>query len=201
VRHRRALRAFPVFAAAAAGALAGHWLSYALVFSDAGRRDAALAASGHGYLPAAGRLAIVIVLAAIGAVMVRALDVSGRAQPARREVRRAGIAGLAVRLWMLQSAIFAAMEIAERLASGAPVEGMFRADLFPVGLGAQLVVAVAGALLLAVVHRAAVGVARRGRSRIRLHRPRRRIGLPRPAWPLVGAMPAGAAAPRAPPSA
>ena len=150
---RRTLRGFPVFATAAAGVLVGHWIAYLLTFADGHTRASVLAATGHRYLPFAADLSIVLLLAAVGAVIVRQLDA---ASPERERRPIALVARLGGRLWLLQGSIFVAMEVAERLGSGSPIAGVFRDHLLVVGLAAQLLVALAGAVLLLLLHRTAV---------------------------------------------
>ena len=189
-----------MFATAAAGALAGHWLSYVLTYGDPRRRDAVLAATGHGYLPFAWRLAIVGALAGIGAVLVRALDVRARGPVASPDVRRSSRGDLVLRLWALQATAFCALELGERMASGAPIAGVFRADLLLVGIAAQLLLAIAGAALLRLVHRVALVLAA---PRPAPHLVAGSVAVPPPRAVGVRRGPALAApaAPRAPPLA
>jgi hypothetical protein len=199
VRLRRVLRTYPVFATAAAGALAGHWLAYALAYGDSRRREAVLAATGHAYLPFASRMAIVVVLAGIGAALLRGLDARGRPAAASPDLRRSPRGELIVRLWLVQAAAFCAMEAGERVVSGVPLSGILRTDLLLLGLGAQLLVAVLGAAFLRFLHRAAAVVASvRGPAAI----PARWTSAPLPAGvtsPRASLL-ASRAAPRAPPS-
>jgi hypothetical protein len=153
----RSLRTFPVFAAAASGVLGGHWLAYALTVPGPARRDAVLSATGHGYLRVAGITALVLVLLAMGSAVMCALDAGSdhASSPHTARIRR-----LFLRLWLLQGVAFAGVEVAERLVAGAPLRDDLLGRVLVVGLILQALVAVVGALLLHVLHRAAAGLAR-----------------------------------------
>ena len=115
------------------------------------------------------------------------------------DLRRSPRGELVVRLWLVQAAAFCAMEVGERVVSGAPVLSILRADLLLLGLGAQLLVAVLGAALLRLVHRVAAVVASVGRAAAILAR---WTSAPLPAGvtaPRASVL-ASRAAPRAPPS-
>lgn len=155
------LRRFPVFAAAAAGVLGGHWLAYALILAEPARRDAVLSATGHGYLRIASVTALVLIVLALGSAVICALD--ARSDPAGAP-RAARIRRLFPRLWLMQGVAFAGMEVAERLAAGAPLRDILLGRVLVVGLIVQALVAAGGALLLQVLHRAAAGLARLVRS-------------------------------------
>ncbi len=154
---RGSLRRFPVFAAATAGVLGGHWLTYALTFGQPARREAELSATGHGYLRVAGVTALVLVLLALGSALMCALEArsDAAASPLAARLRR-----LFLRLWLLQIVTFSGVEVAERLAAGAPLRDIVLGRVLVVGLIVQALVAVVGALLLHVLHRAAAGLAR-----------------------------------------
>lgn len=119
---------------APAGLGAGHLLAYALSGADA---EAHLAATGHGYLPTALRVAVAMgLLGAVAAVL----------GGTRRATGRGGSLALlptAVRLIGIQTGAFVLLEVAERLVAGAPL-----ADLWPL-LGVGLLVQVLVAALLA----------------------------------------------------
>jgi hypothetical protein len=153
----RGLRRFPVFAVAAAGVLVGHWLTYALLLARPARREAVLSATGHGYLRLASVTVLVLILLALGSAVMCALDERSDAIGASRAGR---IRRLFPRLWLLQGVTFAGMEVAERLVAGASLGDVLLGRVLLVGLLAQAVAAVVGALLLHVLHRAAAGLAR-----------------------------------------
>ena len=152
----RGLRRFPVFAVAAAGVLVGHWLTYALLLAQPARREAVLSSTGHGYLRVASVTVLVLILLALGSAVMCALD--ARMDPADAS-RTARIRRLFPRLWLLQGATFAGMEVAERLVARAPL-GVFLGRVLLVGLLVQALAAVVGAVLLHVLHRAAASLAR-----------------------------------------
>jgi hypothetical protein len=152
----RGLRRFPVFAAAAAGVLVGHWLTYALLLAEPARRESVLSATGHGYLRVASVTVLVLILLALGSAVMCALD--ARTDPARVS-RTTRIRRLFPRLWLLQGATFVGMEVAERLVAGAPL-GVFLGRVLLVGLLVQALAAVVGAVLLHVLHRAVASLAR-----------------------------------------
>lgn len=131
---------------AAAAVLLGHGITYALVHPDGHERAGVLAATGHAYLHLLEGpglvLAIVSVMAAAAVGLGRIGDAPDRATLFRR------LAGL-------QLGAFAAMEIAERIASGSLFgAGLSDALVVVVGLAIQLALARAGAWLLDVVRRA-----------------------------------------------
>jgi hypothetical protein len=152
----RGLRRFPVFAAAAAGVLIGHWLTYALLLAQPARRAAVLSATGHGYLRLASVTALVLILLALGSAVVCCLD--ARSDP-DGDSRAGRIGRLSPRLWFLQGLTFAGVEVVERLVAGAPL-GVLLGRVLLVGLLVQAFAAVVGAVLLHVLHRAAATLAR-----------------------------------------
>jgi hypothetical protein len=111
------------------------------------------------------------------------------------------VARLVGRLWLLQGSIFVAMEVAERLGSGSPIDGAYRDHLLIVGLAVQLVVALAGAVLLLLLHRTAVVIVAAVR-RLPAPQPPRSVGADST---RISAMPlsplAGATGVRGPPPA
>jgi hypothetical protein len=127
VRDGRSLAALGL---AAAGVLAGHWLTYLVVRPAPTDRAALLGATGHAYLASAVEICSLSALAAAAALFIARLARGGNEDPTTPE--------LAVRFWALQALAFAVIEIAERIASGSS------AGLVPalvVGAAAQLVVA------------------------------------------------------------
>jgi hypothetical protein len=153
----RGLRRFPVFAVAAGGVLVGHWLTYALLLAEPARREAVLSSTGHGYLRVASVTVLVLILLALGSAVMCALD--ARSVPAGAS-RAARIRRLFPRLWLLQGATFAGMEVAERLVAGASLGDVLLGRVLLVGLLVQALAAVVGAVLLHVLRRAAAGLAR-----------------------------------------
>jgi hypothetical protein len=159
------LRGLPVFGSAAAGLLLGHTLSYALAVPDPYHRDLVLSRTGHGYLPAAGQVAVMLALAAVAAILARAWSSRDRGQPERSS----RIAGTLV---LLQIGAFTAQEILERVAAGAPLGDLVRDHLLVTGIVAQVAVALVGAALLSWFARASAHIVRSAIAR--------RIALPRP---------------------
>jgi hypothetical protein len=153
----RGLRRFPVFVAAAAGVLVGHWLTYALLLAEPAHRQAVLSATGHGYLRVASVTVLVLILLALGSAVICALDARSDPSGAPRTTR---IRRLFPRLWLLQGATFAGLEVAERLVAGAQLGDVLLGRVLLVGLLVQALAAVVGALLLHVLHRAAASLAR-----------------------------------------
>jgi hypothetical protein len=141
---RRTVGRFSLLGVAVGGAVLAHWLAYVLAIPAAHTRAEVLAASGHSYWVMAIKLAVVLGLAAIGAVSLRHL---GR-PPSTWESGQEAFSAIAVRLSLLQVTAFIAMEVTERLVVGAPVAHLFHHRLFLMGLALQLIVASAAALLL-----------------------------------------------------
>ena len=165
-------RRLPLAGAAAAGAVVGHGLAYALAVPQPGRRLAVLAGSGNGYWSAAIAAASVLGLASLGATLVRSFHAGlrpGGRTAAEPMGRPAG------RLALLQVTIYLVQELIERAAAGVPLGGPVNGRLLLTGVAVQLLVAVVLALGLAWAGRVAE-VAGRALRRLR----RRRLD-PRPA--------------------
>jgi hypothetical protein len=176
-----------------AGLLAGHGLSYLVAVPDPNHRDLLLERTGHAYLPAAGRVSLVLILAAVASL-------AGRALLSRRPEPTPSFATLAVRLSAVQVAAFAGQEVLERVLSGAALHGLVGSHILLVGIATQVLVAFVGATLLRWLTRAASTLAQTPGP----------VGLlPRPATVLVPPAAAGLGlaavvrtphGPRAPPS-
>jgi len=136
----------------------GHALTYLLVVPSAGPRDALLASTGHSYWWAAVFAGAILGIGSAALVAVRQFvgGVRGEATTIGPE----GIGPLAVRLAILQSAIFVLQEILERLDVHAPVATMLTGRLLLVGVVVQSLVALALAFVLFFVARAAAAVGR-----------------------------------------
>ena len=144
-------RRFVTLSVAAAGVLAGHWLTYLVSVPDGRARAATLAASGHGYLSLVGELVTMLAALSIAAVFVGALvDAGSGPRPGR---------ALALRLSAIQVAAFCAMEVLERVMAGSPVVTLARGDILPVGVLANVAVALLGAVMLRWLLRASDRVA------------------------------------------
>lgn len=161
---------------AAGGVLAGHGLTYALVHPDGHERAGVLATTGHAYLHLLEGPGVVLALASVLAAALLGLGRLGHA-PDRRSLFR----------WLatVQVGGFVAMEIAERVGSGAPSATVGDAALLLVGVGVQLGLARIGAAVLDVV--------RRGGERIGATLARLAPALPRPAFALAAPLAAAPA--------
>ena len=135
---------------AAGGVLVAHALTYALVAPDPGARDGLLAATGHGYLPAANFVALLSVLVTLGALFLGRLT---------RPWSTPGWKQLGTRLAAFQVGAFLAMELLERLGSGAPLAGLLRSNVLTIGVTAQLMVAGVVTFLVRLALRASDKVA------------------------------------------
>ena len=146
---------FSLVGVAVGGVVLAHWLAYVLAIPGAHARAQVLAASGHSYWVVAIKFAVVLGLAAFGALFLRHLDRPPRTWESGQEA----FSAIAARLSLLQVMAFIAMEVTERLVVGAPVAHLFHHRLFLMGLALQLIVASAGALLLLWFSRTAERVA------------------------------------------
>lgn len=167
------LRGLPVFGFAAAGLLLGHALSYMLALPDPYHRDVVLTRTGHGYLPAAGQTAVILILAAVAAILARAWVNRAQGEPER-------FSSIAGTLAFVQIGAFAALEILERVVAGAPLGDLVRDHLLLIGIVAQAVVSLVGAALLSTFARTSARMVRAAMGRP--------VALPRPI--LVDALPA-----------
>jgi hypothetical protein len=131
---------------AAAGLTLGHWLAYALAAPGAHEREELLHAAGHGYLAFATQLAVLAgTLGLAGLFLARVRQQEGEGSFARDVVRLAAV----------QAGAFVAMEVGERLLSGASLHDLSHGPLLVIGLAVQLLVAIAGAALLRLTDRGA----------------------------------------------
>jgi hypothetical protein len=163
---RATLRRLPLAGAAVAGAVAGHALAYVLTVPETGPRLALLAATGHAYWPAAIAAALVLGLVSLGATVTGRFRAGLRPGPARPAEP---LSRLAVRLALLQIAIFLVQEVLERAAAGAPLATLLDARLLAAGMLVQILVAAVLATVLTLSGRAAQAAGRalrlRGRRR------------------------------------
>jgi hypothetical protein len=166
---RRTVGRFSLLGVAVGGTVVAHWLVYVLAIPVAHARVEVLAASGHSYWVTAIKVAVILGLAALGALFLRHL---GR-PPSTWESGQEAFSAIAARLSVLQVMGFVAMEVTERLVVGAPVAHLFHHRLFLMGLALQLIVASAAALMLLWFSRTVERVAEA------LRRPR--FARPRPA--------------------
>lgn len=144
-------------AAAGAGAVLGHALTYLLVVPAARPRDALLASTGHSYWWAAVVAGAILGLLSAALVAVRQFTSGFRGE---ETIGPEGIGPLAVRLAALQSLIFVLQEILERLDVHAPLTTLLTGRLLLVGVVVQSLVALALAFALYFIARAAAAVGR-----------------------------------------
>ena len=186
------LRGFPIFGTAAAGLVLGHTLAYLIAIPDPHQRVFALQRTGHAYLPALDQAVLMLVVAGMAAVVVRAFAHTGD-RPER-------FGRLARVLVVAQTCAFAAQEVLERLVSGAPLGGLAHDHILVTGIAVQIVVAIVAAGILWLFARTAMSLAAVVAARTRLPRVRVVFALPvtarRPHAPLF----ATAGSVRAPPS-
>jgi hypothetical protein len=189
---RRRPVALIVFGTALAGLLGGHVATYLLVEPAHHARDALLHRTGHGYLSAA-----VAVGLALG--LIAALSTAAAGYRRARSVARGPVASAPSwpTLFGLQALAFVAIEVAERLISGAGSSHL--GAILVVGLAVQGVAATVGVVLLRLLARVgeAIGHLVARRSIPAFGRPRHRWA-PGPAAPVRPAS-RRPGTPRAPP--
>lgn len=137
------------FGVAAGGVLLGHRLTYAVAGPHGDAAATSIARTGHGYLGLANDLALALAMAAVALVFLGRLTRGDDGDAP-------GWRLTALRLAVFQIAAFGAMETLERLTAGAPMRDLV--GLVPVGVAVQGVLAVAGALLIAWLLRAAASI-------------------------------------------
>ena len=135
------LRGLPVFGAAAAGLVLGHALAYLIAIPDPHERAFALQQAGHAYLPALDQAALMLAIAGVVAVVVRAFG--GRPGGATERFDR-----LATLLVVVQTSAFAGQEVLERLVSGAPLGELAHDQILVIGVLVQVFVAIVAAAVL-----------------------------------------------------
>ncbi|HJR46252.1 MAG TPA: hypothetical protein VJ927_11675 [Actinomycetota bacterium] len=137
-----------------AGLLGAHSLSFVLVAPHDHQRDELLRSTGHAAPDLFGPVAV----AALVAAGVAFVGFQLRAGSGNRG--SLGRGRIALVLWLMQTAGFVLLESAERLTSSHPLAELVAEPAFLVGLVAQGLVAVAGALLLAALHRTVEAIRR-----------------------------------------
>ena len=186
------LRGLPVLGFAALGLLLAHTLAYLVVIPDPHQRAFVLQRTGHVYLPAIAQAALVLAVAGVAAVIVRALaSERGRAESFRR---------LAGPMIVVQVAAFVGQEVLERLLTHTPLVDLLHDHLLLTGIVIQGVVALAGAVLLVQFGRVAARIAASIDGRRALPRPDARLAAAETLrLPVFRAL-AGPASVRAPPA-
>lgn len=148
---RRARRGITV-AAGLTGVVVAHAVAYVLAFSDPRQRAHVLSSTGHGYWSVAAWGAVLAAGVALAAAVVHgAIRASGTSE-GRVVPRVSTLVG-----W--QVAMFAGVEVLERLAAGAPVSELVHGHEFAIGLGLQVVIAAAVVVALQAVERLGARVA------------------------------------------
>ena len=186
------LRGFPIFGTAAAGLVLGHALAYLIAIPDPHQRAFALQRTGHAYLPALDQAVLMLLIAGMAAVVVRAF--------ARGGDRTEGFGRLARVLVVAQTCAFAAQEVLERLVSRAPLGGLAHDHILVTGIAVQVVVAIVAAAILWLLARTATRLAALIATRTRLPRIRVVFALPVMARRPHASLFATAGSVRAPPS-
>ena len=141
-------------AATLVGVVIGHLATYVLAVGDEGLRHALLDRTGHGYLATAVAGALVLGAATAANAVIR------RLRPVTDPDSGETLLGFIFRLGLLQALLFAALEVTERLVSGAALSTLLDYHLLALGLPVQLVVALAVAVGLRALAAAAAVVAR-----------------------------------------
>lgn len=159
-----------MFGFAVAGLLLGHSLSYLVAFRDPHHRELILQRTGHGYLPAAADVALILMVAAVVALVARVWSGPGGGEPG-------SVGSLVGLLALVQVGAFAGQEVLERLVAGAPLDDLVRDHLLAIGIVVQVAVAFVGAALLRWTARTVARLA--GVVGVLRSRPR-----PVPAWGL-----------------
>jgi hypothetical protein len=145
MRSNPVLRALTILGFGTAGLVGGHALGYAVSVPDAYHRGALLEATGHGYLPSASRLALMLGIAAI--VTGIASGYLHRPRSVHPSFQR-----VALRLVTLQCIGFAGLELAERVLASAPLSTL-SLPILVIGLLTQALIAVVLALLVVGLRR------------------------------------------------
>jgi hypothetical protein len=124
-----------------AGLVLGHVLAYLIAVPDPHHRAFVLQRTGHEYLPATAEAALVLALAGMAAVVIRAFAPGPRGGPER-------FSRLAGRLGLVQVLAFGGLEVVERIVAGAPLRHLASDHILVIGTAVQVVVALAGAAFL-----------------------------------------------------
>jgi hypothetical protein len=130
---------------ALAGVVAGHVVAYGLGIPDHAHRTHYLTATGHAYWPLAVAAAGSAGLVAAAVVVAARLRTRIEGEPPEPIVLRTLIPQLAA----LQTMIYLALEVVERLASNAPMATDLATSLLVRGVISQVVIACVAALLIA----------------------------------------------------
>lgn len=136
----RLIRGLSFAGLAFAGLVGGHALAYHLTIPDAHHRSTLYAQSGHGYMPSAAWVAVVVGLSALAAGIAYGFV-------ARSPLRSGKLRRAACSMAVLQAAAFVLVEVLERLSTQAALDTL-SVGLLLAGIAVQIVVAGASALVL-----------------------------------------------------
>ena len=163
---------------AVGGVLTGHWLTYQVVAPAGHARTTLLRATGHAYLGFANDLALILALSAFAAMFVGQLSTGSGTDR---------VAGVARRVVAFQVSAFVLMEVLERVTAGAPLGGLIRTGVLPIGIATQAVVALVAAAsirwILRVADRVAAALSRPAPALRAVEIAR---AVPLPVFPAVG---------------
>jgi len=160
-----------VFGAAAAGLVLGHALAYLIAIPDPHERAFALQRAGHAYLPALDQAALMLAIAGVVAVVVRAFSRT-------REAGSERFGRVAALLVVVQTSAFAGQEVLERLVSGAPLGDLLHDRILVTGMIIHVLVAFVAAGVLWLLARTSSRLAATSVSHLRLPRERTVFALP-----------------------
>jgi hypothetical protein len=182
-----------VFGAAAAGLVLGHALAYLVAIPDPHQRAFVLQRAGHAYLPALDQAVMMLVIAAVAAIVVRAFARRGDGGTER-------FGRVAILLAIVQGSAFAGQEVLERLVSGAPLGELAHDQILVIGVLVQVLVAIVAAGVLWLLAKTSSLLAATFEVRDRLPRERTVLAPPVTAWRPHALVLATAGSIRAPPS-
>ena len=180
MREEPRLRGLPTFGLAMAGLVLGHVLAYLIAVPDPHHRAFVLQRTGHEYLPTMAEAALVLALAGMAAVVIRAFA-PGPWGGSERFPRLAG------RLGLVQVLAFGGLEVVERIVAGAPLGDLASDHILVIGMAVQVVVALAGAALLRWLARTSTKLAETVVLRLSLPRPGPVLALTSTSWSLTPA--------------
>lgn len=165
MREGSRLRGFPVFAAAMAGLVLGHTISYLIAVPDPHQRQFVLQETGHGYMPALTQVALMAAVAGVAAVVARAFG--------RRGEGTQTFPALARTLAVVQVVAFVGQEVLERLVAHAPLHTLGHDHVLATGVVVQVAIALVAARILLWIARASARLAAAITGRRELPRPGR----------------------------
>jgi hypothetical protein len=182
-----------VFGAAAAGLVLGHALAYLIAIPDPHQRAFALQRAGHAYLPALDQAVMMLAIAGVATVVVRAFARRGGGANER-------FGRVAALLVVVQTSAFAGQEVLERLVSGAPLGELAHDQILVIGVLVQVLVAIVAAGVLWLLARTSSRLAATSVIHVRLPRERTMLALTVTAVRPHALLLATAGSIRAPPS-